>query len=111
MAKSNRPRSTKSHAPERRAQARVTAPHLGDDDPPPDDIDEFRRALARKIMTLLGLPRRCREPACRRARRCAGADLRCQRDFPGPPMTPDDKARALAEVQRGLQRRMAELGA
>jgi hypothetical protein len=104
MAKSNRPRSTKSHAPERRAQARVTAPLLGDDDPPPDDIHEFRFALARKIMTLLGLWRRCREPACRRGKRCAGPDLRCQRDFPAPPMTPEQEARALAEVSHALKR-------
>ena len=73
-----------------------------------DDIGEFRLALARKIMTLLGLWRRCRGPACRRAKRCAGPDLRCQRDFPAPPMTPDEEARALAEFQHALRRRAGE---
>jgi hypothetical protein len=76
------------------------------DDPVPQDIDEFRLELARRIMTVLGLPERCRERACRRGRRCAGRDLRCQRDFPAPPMTRDEEAEALARVQRMLKRRV-----
>ena len=88
-----------------RARAAALLQHAGDD-PVPRDIDEFRRELARRIMTVLGLPERCRERACRRGRRCAGRDLRCQRDFPGPPMTRDQEAEALARVQRMLKRRV-----
>jgi len=87
-----------------RARAEALLQEAGDD-PVPQDIHEFRRELARRIMTVLGLPKRCRERACRRGRRCAGRDLRCQRDFPAPPMTRDEQAEALARVQRMLKRR------
>jgi hypothetical protein len=110
MAKSNKAAARKSNSGARaRAQTRARAVPPTQDaggDLPPRDMDEFRLALARKIMAMLGLPRRCREPACRRGRRCAGRDLRCQRDFPGPPMTQDEQARALAELQRALKRRV-----
>jgi hypothetical protein len=92
-----------------RADQRARAAALPDDDDPvPDNVDEFRLALARKIMTLLGMHRRCGEGACRRHRRCSGADLRCQRDNPMPPMTPDQEAAALADVQRALQRHVED---
>jgi hypothetical protein len=110
MAKSNKAAASKSgRGAGQRAQTRARAVALlqdAGDDPVPQDIDEFRLELARRIMTVLGLPERCRERACRRGRRCAGRDLRCQRDFPGPPMTRDEEAEALARVQRMLKRRV-----
>ena len=59
---------------ETRARAVALLRDAGDD-PVPQDIDEFCLELARRIMTVLGLPERCRERACRRGRRCAGKDL------------------------------------
>jgi hypothetical protein len=81
------------------------------DDPVPENMDVFRLALTRRILTLCGLPRRCREPVCRRAKRCLGPDLRCQRDFPGRPLTPEQEANARAALKRALDRRIAAFGA
>ena len=80
-----------------------------DKTPPKDDIDVFRLALTRRIKTFLGDPRRCREPICRRSKFCLGPDLRCARDFPAPPSTPEERSRALAEVYYALKRRLSEL--
>jgi hypothetical protein len=110
MATSSKAAATKSdEGADERAAMRARAAALlqgAGDDPVPRDIDEFRLELARRIMPVLGLPERCRERACRRGRRCAGRDLRCQRDFPAPPMTRDQEAEALARVQRMLKRRV-----
>jgi hypothetical protein len=108
MTKSSKAAASKSdrgagHRATTPALAAPPAPESGDD-LPPQDIDEFRLELVRRIMTRLGLPQRCREKACRRGRRCAGKTLRCQRDFPGPPMTRAEEARALAGIQRVLKR-------
>ena len=80
------------------------------DSAPPQDIDVFRYALTRRIRTLLGDPRRCREPVCRRTRRCAGPDLRCARDFPAKPVSDEQWSKTGAELLRALSRRAAELG-
>ena len=84
--------------------ATQTAP----DEPP---IEQVRIEIARKIFTLLGMHRRCRATICRRMRRCAGADLRCQRDFPAPPATEQAQARATADFYKMLKARAAEIGA
>ena len=101
--------AAKSKAKPRPAQARALPPQA-EDDPVPNDIDEFRRALARRILTFLGMPRRCREPACRRAKRCVGPDLRCQRDNPVPKLSPDQEAAMKAALQRTLRRRLSQIG-
>lgn len=77
------------------------------DDAVPADPELARYALARKLLTFSRMPRRCREPVCRRSKRCAGPDMRCQRDFPQPPMTPEEDARVRAEVRRLLDREIA----
>ena len=100
--------AAKSKAKPRPAQARALPPQA-DDDPVPKDIDEFRRALARRILTFLGMPRRCREPACRRAQRCVGPDMRCQRDNPLPKLSPDQEAAMKAALQRTLWRRLSQI--
>ena len=46
----------------------------------------------------------------RRAKRCAGADIRCQRDYPPPRVTPEQEAHMMAALRRALERRLAELG-
>jgi hypothetical protein len=88
----------------------AAVPPEADDDPVPKNIDEFRRALARRILTLVGMPRRCRAPGCRRARRCVGPDLRCQRDNPLPKLSPEREAAMKAALQRALRRRLAAGG-
>jgi hypothetical protein len=97
----------KSDGIAKRAQAAAAAPPRDDDDPVPEDIDEFRRELARRILTLLGLPRRCHDPACRRAKRCVGPDMRCQRDYPAPKLSPEKQAAMMAALQRALKRRLS----
>ena len=99
----------------RRAQSKprpspaAAVPPQADDDPVPKDINEFRRALARRILTLVGMPRRCRAPGCRRARRCVGPDLRCQRDNPLPKLSPERQAAMKAALQRTLRRRLSQI--
>jgi hypothetical protein len=83
-------------------------PQTSPDEP---SIEQVRIEITRKIFTLLGMHRKCREPICRRMRRCAGADLRCQRDFPAPPVSADEQARAIADFYKALQKRAAEIGA
>jgi hypothetical protein len=58
-----------------------------------------------------GLPRRCREPVCRLAKRCVGPTMRCQRDFPAPKLTPEEDARVRAEILHAIKRRRAEIDA
>ena len=98
-----------SHSARRpcRAGAGRRVPPQADDDPVPKDINEFRLTLARRILTLVGMPRRCRAPGCRRARRCVGPDLRCQRDNPLPKLSPERQAAMKAALQRALRRRLA----
>ena len=83
-------------------------PPVVDDDPIPADPDEFRLAFARKIYSFLGTWRRCREPICRRARRCAGADIACARELPPLRLTPERQARAIARMHAALTRVLAE---
>jgi hypothetical protein len=78
-----------------------------DDDPVPENIDAFRLELARRIATFLKMPRRCRAPICRRHKRCLDPTLRCQRDFPPRPMSPEQTAAMQAAVRRAVERRLA----
>jgi hypothetical protein len=77
---------------------------------PPRDMDVFRYALSRRIYTMLGDARRCREAICRRTKRCAGPDMRCTRDFPAPKVTEEAWSKIKADLLRALKRRAAELG-
>jgi hypothetical protein len=77
----------------------------------PEDMDLFRFAMTRRIVTMLGTPRRCRESVCRRSKRCMGPTMRCRRDFPLPKTSPERSAAAIATVYKALQRRLAELDA
>ena len=95
------PRRMLSHAAVLRESLKYSAPGCAE---MPDDIDVFRVAFSRQIRTLLGDARRCREPVCRRAKRCAGVDMRCQREQPAPPTTPEQWARVRAEFYKALER-------
>jgi hypothetical protein len=72
--------------------------------------DEVIEQIVRKIHTLVGLHLKCREPICRRVRRCAGPDLRCDRDFPAPECTDAEWARIKGDFYDALKKRAAELG-
>lgn len=94
-----------------RESINYVAPGPDGDDPVPDDIDVFRLALSRRISGVLGMPRRCREPVCRRSKLCKGPDMRCARDFPPRPLSPEEDARLQAKVYRLVKQRVAELEA
>ncbi|MBI4275613.1 MAG: hypothetical protein HY659_13040 [Rhizobiales bacterium] len=114
MMKKPKTKPNKSAVAKRQAGARreatksaaSQAPAAGDD--APDDMDAFRDMLLRRIQTLTGKPRRCRELVCRRAKRCVGVDVRCFRDFPARPVSSEQAAHRMAALRRALERRLAE---
>ena len=73
------------------------------------DPEAIMHGIHRKVMTLLGNPRRCRERLCRRTKRCAGPTMRCERDFPAPDLTPEETAQLQFDLKRALARRLAQL--
>ncbi len=81
---------------------------------PPADIDEFRRQLARRISVFIANEadywRGCAEPGCRRAHSCTAPNIHCSN---APPLPPDPdgrlRARALAEFQRAMRARLAQI--
>jgi hypothetical protein len=77
---------------------------------PTNDYRAFGAALLRRVLTFSGMPRRCREGACRRFKRCVGRDFRCQRDFPSPPLTEQEAAEIKAWTKRMLERRLGKGG-
>jgi hypothetical protein len=88
---------------------RESAKYVHDDADVPADIDVFRFAMARRIHTFVGAPRRCRDPLCRRHKLCAGPDMRCARDFPVH-VSPQRSARETAVLRRLLDREKARWG-
>ena len=103
MRQTNRRQTTKTNAP--------AAPQPADDDAIPENIDEFRNALARRISRLIGdheeYWRGCKEPACRRRRCCVAPRNRCSNAPPLAPSTPEQRARTMATVQRVLREVLA----
>jgi hypothetical protein len=57
------------------------------------------------------MPRRCRERACRRAKRCVGPTMRCKLDFPGPKLTPEEDAQMRADWKRSIEQDLARRAA
>jgi hypothetical protein len=95
------------------AQANLPAvPKPADDDPVPENIDDFRNELARRISRLIaveqGYWRGCQERACRRRRACVAPRIHCSNAPPLPPMTPEQEAQAIAQVQHMLREVMAQ---
>ena len=99
MRPTNRRQTTKTNAP--------AAPQPADDDAIPENIDEFRNALARRISRLIGdheeYWRSCKELSCRRRRACLAPRIHCSNAPPLPPSTPEQQARTMAQVQRMLR--------
>jgi hypothetical protein len=72
---------------------------------------ELRWSILWKLAQILEHWRTCREPACRRHRRCATRSLVClDRNRDARPMSPEKQAAALADLKRQLRQRLDELG-
>lgn len=93
-----------------KAERRAKLMKLWGDADPPEDIDEFRKALARRIARYIDRWRGCPEPACRRHRRCEAPHVSCTNHRPARPHTPEQTARAMAQVSRMLRQIAARQG-
>ena len=103
MRPTNRRQTTKTNAP--------AAPQPADDDAIPENIDEFRTELARRINRFIGDRKKywrgCKELSCRRRRACLAPRIHCSNAPPLPPSTPEQQARAMAHVQCVLREVLA----
>ncbi len=88
----------------------IKAPAPQDDDPIPDNIDDFRNAMARRIYKFIGNHtgawRGCPEKCCRRARHCIAPRGDCINLPPQRETTPEEDGRAIAEFYRMLRERL-----
>ena len=64
---------------------------------------EVYDSLVRRLHGIQGFPKDCGDRACRRARACVGAGLRCKRDHPLPPSTPQEEAEAMQMFRDALR--------
>jgi hypothetical protein len=104
MTKTDNSKARRSREEVLRASVNYVAPEGGE-----VDLDLARMALARKLASLADLPLQCREPRCRRTRRCVGPTMRCARDIPRPPHTAEDDE-MLAKFRKDLAARMRARG-
>ena len=79
-----------------------------DDDGGPEDMDEFRLDIVRRIQSFLGCWRDCDQPICKRARACRGDTLACAAGDVEP--TPQQWTRQRGKMYEALQRAMAKYG-
>ena len=88
-------------------QQRLKAASL-DRDAIPDDIDEFRNQLARRILMFINAWHGCPEPLCRRHQGCMAPSGPCTNL---PPVSAEEMERdwpqARAEIYTALQERLA----
>ncbi len=77
---------------------------------PEEDRPVLRMMLARRMMSHMKAPLRCREPRCRRSKQCVGRSMRCRHDMAQPPMTEKESADAVADFRALVIARMRELG-
>jgi len=91
------------------------APRDDEDDPVPENIDDFRNALARRIWRLISDMkqrwRTCGERCCKRARACIAPQGNCANGAPEKPMTPEQVARGMAQLQRMMRERVEQRAA
>lgn len=89
-------------------------PAVHEPDEGPQNIDQFRRDMARRIHQFVsnreGLWLSCPEAACRRHRACAAPHGACTNAKPRKPLTEQQQAQAMAEVQRMLREELARRG-
>ena len=103
--RANKTTSKQSEAGDTASNAPAVA---ADDD---SDVEAIHYELARKLMLIVSDWRRCRRPECRRRRGCAETGLDCASPRrPEREMTPDQEAAMMADFQRALKRRMAQIG-
>jgi hypothetical protein len=102
----------------RRMTAKTNAPaaaEMADDDAVPPDMDAFRAMLVRRLNRFIGdrqgTWRDCKEPSCRRARRCKAPQMQCSNVGETPAESPDQIARTKALFYRLLEERMAQIEA
>lgn len=89
-----------SHSPT--FKSRLKAAGL-DNDTPPEDIDEFRNLLTRRIYIILNRWRGCSQPLCRRYRGCMAPHIVCSNAGPPPPVSDEEFARFKARFHRALR--------
>ena len=104
--------------PARKARAAAqAAPQISDAAADkPEDMDALRHALARRISQLIGDRlhrwRSCRERACKRARGCRAPRGSCSNGKQRTkPVNPEQSACALAQFQRMVRERIAQMDA
>ena len=73
------------------------------------DIDDLRRALARKLEAFVRDWRRCARPACKRKRGCVPPASGCCAKFPERRVTDEEWARQAPRLRRMLRKRLAEI--
>ena len=77
------------------------------EDSGPEDIEEFRRELLRKMNDVSKEWRSCKEQSCRRAKACVALNLTCLSRL--PKLTPEQDGRARSDLYFALKR-LAEIG-
>lgn len=73
--------------------------------------DAFYDLMTLKLLTFIGQHKRCPERVCRRLKRCAGADYRCQRDKASPPLTDAERSKVGADLAAAIKRVQARRAA
>jgi hypothetical protein len=68
----------------------------------PRTREAVRDSINRKLLTFLGMHKRCSAPVCKRVRRCADPGYRCGRDVPQPPMTAAEGSAAIFRLRKAL---------
>ncbi len=86
-----------------------------DDDEIPENADEFRLKLARRISRYVSDAKHrwctCREPSCKRRRQCVAPHGRCSNAVTLRPQTAEQAARNKGRIQRLLRIHLERLDA
>jgi hypothetical protein len=110
-ALSTSPKSARARESYRRA---LKYAGFGPEAEAPDDIEEFRSGMARRMNILIGTRmqywRGCPERGCRRQRACLAPNIQCSNAPPLPPSSAEETQRAMARVQRALRDALAARG-
>ena len=88
-------------------------PLVNGDDEEPEDMDEFRNQMARRIRMVVSTATNtwqdCPEPACRRHRCCMAPNMTCT-NAPPPNLSKEEGARIIAKIYQALRERVAQEG-
>ena len=89
---------------------RLRAAGIDRDAAPPEDIDAFRRLLARMIAMFVNDWPGCPERICRRMRGCMAPNNTCENHADDPPMTQEEWEVVRLKVRRALDEVLAAHG-